>query len=640
MKQQTPVKSKAADLLRWCAVGVLGGGALGLAEAVVYRRDMVREVFGRPAADFTAHLLTGMAFYSQVFLGVMFLAGVFFLFLFPGLLKSGARLRPKLVWAAAVAAMYGGMEINGRIAGVTTWPSLLANAALLAGALVLVVALDRLLQKRGKREKPGRALLILALAVDVIALATIGWLGSERLARAEAVGANAGAGPNIVLITVDTLRADHLSSYGYRLMETPQMDRLAREGVRFARAIAPSSWTLPSLVSIQTGNDPVVHGQMTDDSLLSAEITTAAEALREHGYQTAAFVTNAYVRAKKGLAQGFAVYQHAEDQRFAPTFNGLSLYKFLLPIRAATHAAEEVTRRAIRFLQRERSEPFYLWIHYIDPHVPYGDWYVNEHPAYDRDYGGETGRAITIAQLQEMMSGRVVPPPAEIRHWNACHDAEILYLDRQLGRLLDELDRLGLSENTLTILTADHGEEFWDHDYLCHGNTLYREVVHVPLLARWPGRLEPGRTVGATVSLLDIAPTLFAAAGAPAPPGMQGMDILPLTQAASGINDRTVFSSLKLQQNNMRSAHTDRYDLIHDLGRGETLLFDAQADPEQRHNLAAGQPEVVEELSARIEQWFAGCERLRGELLPGGGAGRIELDEQLRRNLKNLGYIN
>ena len=637
--------TRLAWFVDWLAVGLLAGGAVGLMDAFLCRTNMKREVFGSAGPDAVVHSIIGLSLYSQVFLGMLLLGGLFFLWISPWPKirnVTQSRLFAVLCAITTFVAMHAAFRVNAWAPGVKSMQSILGNLGVLAGALVLVVAVYGLLNRfvKGKESQNAATWFILsALVVQLAAMAVFLGLGIEKQARVKLGSGPAPAGPNVLLITVDTLRADHLSSFGYRRIATPGMDRLATQGVAFERAIAPTSWTLPSLVSIQTGNDPIVHGQITDESVLDPGFVTLAEAFSQKGYTTAAFLTNTYLLAKKGLDQGFEAYQHAEDDRYAPTFSGLSLWEFLLPIRAATHSAQEVTRRTLRFLDQHKSRPFYVWVHYIDPHVPYGDWYITQHPDYDRDYTGQTGRVITIPMLQQYVRSREVPDAQEIRHWNACYDAEILYLDRQIGRLLDGLDRMGLADNTLVVLTSDHGEEFWEHDFLCHGYTLYNEVVQVPMLMRWPGQLKPGMRVPTTVSLLDLAPTFIDIAGIPTPQGFQGRSLLPLLRGES-VPEQAAFSHLDLHDIRMDSNHDDRYDLVRNLNTGYPLLFDAQTDPAQRSDLSRTQIEQVQEFAVKLEQRKNESEDMRKALPLSGKDLKIELDPDMADKLKALGYIN
>ncbi|MHA1569073.1 MAG: sulfatase family protein [Alphaproteobacteria bacterium] len=639
----TTTISRFRQLLDWCAVGVLGGGLLGVLEAIVYRREIKRVVFDETPLNFALHLLIGLTFYSQIFLAVMLAAGVFFLYLLPWP-RSGRLREPRGNLGLAVATlliavglMIAGIEVNKLLPGVTSPASMLANLGLLIGGFVLILALHRLLGPLLARAGGRRALWIPAVAFEAAALTLLLSLGIVREPDLTDKGRGEIAGPNVLLITVDTLRADHLSVFGYDRIRTPHFDRLAGQGALFTRHIAATSWTLPTLVSLHTGTYPDVHGVTGPEMALDAGFVTVAEAFQTRGYLTAAYLTNAYLESKFKLNQGFDAYVHARNHRYSPTFVGLRLYRFLWPMHGVRHAARRVTTRALDFLAQHRDSRFFMWIHYIDPHLPYGDWYIKQLP-YARDLQAKRGAAVTT--LDPYLRREKVPTDEALRHMKAAYDAEILYTDRQLGRLLDGLAEMGLAENTLVVLTGDHGEEFWDHEFLYHGYTLYRESVHVPLMVRWPGRIAAGGQIEAATGTVDIAPTLFEIAGIEPPPGYVGRSLWNLLQQRENPGgDRRVFSMLSKFGLALRAAHTDRFDLIED-GNTETLeLYEFPTDPQQEHNVAEQHPSDVERLWADIRAWAAEAPQQR-QAIHSGQDNRIELDEATRQHLRALGYLN
>ncbi len=632
--------------LQWCAVGVLGGAALGMLEAALVEDDMLREVLGVRALDYALHLLIGLTLYSQVFGAVLLLAGAFFLFLSPWPRidhrgdNSGLRLAVA-VTLTAIGTMYAAFALNKLLPGFRSPQTIAGNLGLALAALLAVFPVFWLLRRvlparQGATHTPG--LLIAAGAVEALALMAFAWLGVAQTPTASASTATATSeGANVLLITVDTLRADHLSAYGYTKIQTPVIDSLAAEGALFARAIAPASWTLPSLASLHTGNSPAVHRQFSDDSFLDPGIPTLAETYRENGFMTAAIVNNPYIDPEKGLDRGFDVYWHSEDAATAPTFLGLSLYKFLFPLHGVPHTAERMTDTAVDFLRRHGDRRFFLWVHYLDPHAPYGDWYIDRYPAYDRDYRGDTPRVISNELIDVYEASRETPPPEEIRHWLASYDAEIMYLDTQLRRLLNTLAELDLEKNTLVVLTADHGEEFWEHAYLGHSWTLYYEVLHVPLIMRYPPRIAPGRRIETTVSLLDVAPTLLAASNVPVHKGLQGRSLWPAL-TGEPFAAQPVHSHQERHQIVLRGIHTDEYDLIRNLRTGRLMLFNVPDDPAQQHDAVAAQGETAAELDGQLGEWLIHSARVR-KRLPLTGKNRVGLKKRVLKRMKNLGYI-
>jgi arylsulfatase A-like enzyme len=317
--------------------------------------------------------------------------------------------------------------------------------------------------------------------------------------------------PNLLFIVVDTLRADHLSTYGYGRDTSPQMTRwLADRGARFDQAYSQAPWTLPSAASYLTSRWPgeVVSGSPASFGV-PAEVPTLAERLREAGYVTAGFIGNKTLHTGNGFDRGFETFYTPPTDDSDPML---------------LHA-DEINRRALPWLRGHEAAPFLLYLHYIDPHDPYEN---PETPggrsAYNPGYQGPiTGRFV-----HGIYAGRIAltDVDADTRQIAALYDSEIHYVDARIGELLASIPSQVLAR-TLVVLTADHGEELGDHGGWKHGQTLYQEQIHVPLLARWDGRIPPASRFANPVRLLDIVPTLLEAAGVPALPADQGVSLLP-----------------------------------------------------------------------------------------------------------------
>ena len=289
---------------------------------------------------------------------------------------------------------------------------------------------------------------------------------------------------NVLLITVDTLRADHLGCYGYDRPTSPRIDALAEESLVFDDAQATSSWTLPSLVSLMTSVYPSSHGCVKRDIALGDSFETLAEKLRDEGYYTGGIVSQAFASRRYGLDRGFQSF----DDDLAELSRGHELFK---------KTSQTITGKAEKWLKARAAEPdprpWFLWLHYFDPHVAYVS-----HAGYSEQFG-------TKEELD-------------------LYDGEIAWTDFHVGRVLDVLGESGLDEHTLIVFTSDHGEEFSDHGGLYHRNTLYREVLHVPLIVRVP-QGERGRTNRPT-SLVDVAPTILELADVSPPPRIHGNSAL------------------------------------------------------------------------------------------------------------------
>lgn len=400
-------------------------------------------------------------------------------------------------------------------------------------------------------------------------------------------GDGAPENPNLVLVTMDTVRADRLGSYGYKAAETPSLDRLAAEGVRFAQASSVVPLTLPSHASLLSGLLPPHHGVRNNGAGAFPEGTaTLATFLAGQGYRTGAFLGAFVLDRRFGLAHGFEVYDDEIER--AP---GAAV------VLEAERPGSQVMDRALAWLGREDSRPFFLWIHLYDAHAPY------------------------------------TPPPAwRARHPGRPYDGEIAAVDAQVGRLLAELGRRGLAERTVVAVTADHGEGLGEHGEDTHGLLLYEPTLRVPLLVRAPGL--PARTVETPVSLVDLGPTLAGLLGKtfPAPAG-RGLDGRDLSEALRGGGEPApadlyaetrypaIFGWSPLAALRRRE--------IKYIASGAPELYDLRRDPQETTNLA-GDPEKTRGFATRLAQIEAGAVAPRKTPAP---------DAETRARLASLGYV-
>ncbi len=320
--------------------------------------------------------------------------------------------------------------------------------------------------------------------LSAVAFFAVGLLGAVALLSQQPQGAASADGPrpHVVLITVDTLRADHLSSYGYHLKTSPHMDRLASEGVRFDRAYSAIPMTGPSHFSMFTGRYPQEHGARINGVSLPGDSKwlTVPQVLRKFGYRSAAFVSAwPLIGRLTRLDRDFDHYDE-ELERSYQVFHSMRW-------------AEDVTRPALRWLEDHQDEErIFLWVHFFDPHEPYN---------LRQDFASPE-------QVSEP-SPAVLEYADPVRERMRKYDSEIGYADHHIGLLLDKLADLGIAENTLVALVSDHGEGLGEQGFVGHGRWLYESTVRVPWIMRLPGVIEPGSAVEHNVSLLDLAPTLL-----------------------------------------------------------------------------------------------------------------------------------
>ena len=348
-----------------------------------------------------------------------------------------------------------------------------------------------------------------ALRSGVVALGGICMLVPAGVGRAEEEAP--AERPNVLVISIDTLRADHLSFLGYERKTSPHLDALAARSVVFEDAHSASSWTPPGAASFLTGLHPIRHGMVGGPVRIHEEATTLAQTLSAAGYRTRAVVQNAWFAAEFGWSRGFDEYQHHD-------FIGNPL------------CTPEIEADVAAWLAQPSEKPFLLWLNYFAPHCPYDPhepWTARYSP---REYS-KWFKAIEFVEM-ERFKGRILLP-RDLDRLVALYDGEINFVDRHVGRVLSALDAAGLRERTLVVLVSDHGEEFKDHGSLGHYRTLHTELTHVPFLISLPDQQKALR-VTRPVSTVDLVPTLRAVLGLPALEGLDGQSLLHVAKTKEG----------------------------------------------------------------------------------------------------------
>ncbi len=406
-------------------------------------------------------------------------------------------------------------------------------------------------------------------------------LREARLVRNET-----GKRPNVLLISVDTLRADHLSPYG-SAWPTPTAERLAREGVTFDNVVSPAPITLTAHASLMTGAFPTDHGVHDNGSHLAERHLTLAEIFSGADYRTGAFVGAFVLDSRFGMAQGFDVYD--DELGAAGTL-------------AAERRAEQVLDSALRWIRADADGPWFVFVHLFDPHAPYAPPVESGQGSPEDPYRGE-----------------------------------IAYVDDRLGRFLHAVHSLSPPENTLVALTADHGEGRGEHGEDSHALFAYDSTLRVPWILHWPSVLEAGRRVRSRVRLVDVAPTLTALARvSPASP-FKGKSVLPLLEKGGDESARdrpSYFESMAFHFNRggapLRGVYRDRYKYI-ELPIPE--LYDLDADPGERNNLVDDYRDLAQQMAAEVASFVSSEET---ELQDA----RAELDAEGKRRLEALGYLH
>lgn len=396
---------------------------------------------------------------------------------------------------------------------------------------------------------------------------------------------------NIILITVDTLRADRLGCYGFTPDVTPAMDRMAASGVRFENCIAQTPLTLPSHTTILTGTLPIYHGVRDNGGfVVPPQLQTLAEAFKTAGYKTAAFVSAYVLDSKWGLNQGFDYY-----------FDRFDLGRFeKISLGEVQRRAEETIDEALNWLEKNKSQKFFAWIHLYDPHTPYEPPEPFKSQFADRPYLGE-----------------------------------IAYTDSQLARFWNFLEKEQLLNNLFLVLASDHGESLGEHGETTHGFFVYQEGIHVPLIFVTPFERFQGKTYSGVVTLADIMPSLLEMTGLPVPAEVQGQSLVRYFSGRKKQVDNLVYSETFYPRyhygwSELRSFQNNRYKLII---APVPELYDLKVDPDEQKNLVYIEKKIYQELTRLAEDFEkkAGDSALEPDF--------ASVDEETREKLAALGYL-
>ena len=372
---------------------------------------------------------------------------------------------------------------------------------------------------------------------------------------------------NLLVVLVDTLRADKLGPYDPETrVRTPGLDAFVRDATTFARAHSQENWTKPSVATLLSGLMPWEHTATQHESVVPAAITMLPELLKAHGFQTGSFIANGYVSDRFGFDQGWDSYRNyiREGRR--------------------THA-EHVAGDVLAWLDRRDTErPFFLYVHTIDPHVPYRPPDDDLALYGDPDYRGVVDFSRDRTLLENIKQGSIRLNARDREHLEALYDGEITYHDRHFRSILDGLERRGVADSTMVVITSDHGEELFDHGSVGHGHSVYEELLHVPLFVKLPG--ETPRRVERSVGLVDVLPTILEAFGLPIPEDLSGRSFLSeLRGTGRGLERGTVSAFM----DHWRTLNVGRWKLVERPGRAPAL-YDLARDPDETDDLAEQRP--------------------------------------------------
>jgi len=453
--------------------------------------------------------------------------------------------------------------------------------------------------------------------------------------------------PNIVIVVLDSVRRDHLSAYGYPRNTTPNIDRLAEASVVFRNAYAASSWTIPSHASLFTGLYPSAHRADFDTRYLDARHATLASVASGRGYRTACFTANGFISHHTNLDHGFG--ESVDVRRLGPFKKGLlgrasrSAYRRWHNMAGRDRGSARLTRLAKAWLaDSSPGAPFLLFLNYMDCHLPYNlrtaDRYRFVDPRNRKRADAVPQDPFAIMARGEKLS------EGQLRDLKSLYDGALFHLDLQVGALVQELDRLHLADNTVLIVTADHGESFGEHGLLDHQYGLYEHLIAVPLVVRLPGEDRAGEEISEIVQHTDLMPTVAGWVGASSPDALKGTTPLfgserrewaiseYLVPNLPTLLRRAPDADVSGFDRAFRAIRDERYKLVVSRG-GDANLYDLQEDPLESTDVSGAHPARADALRQQLETLLGAWPQV------GDSPRSKDVDPELRARLEALGYL-
>ena len=421
---------------------------------------------------------------------------------------------------------------------------------------------------------------------------------------------------------MDTARADVFRPFNARsTVRTPNFDRLGAESTVFLAAYANENWTKPSVATILSGLYPTTHGTKTDSDVLSADVRLLSEHLKRKSFTTAAFIANGYCSEKFGFKRGWDSYTNYIREN-------------------KPSEAVHVFGDALAWVNKRKNERFFLYLQSIDPHVPYSPPAEYTRIYFPEDYRGIVGPTLDGLEQLAIASGRKPMRPLDWNWIKALYEAEVTYHDTHLGKFLEALAELGILDDTMVVITNDHGEELRDHGRLGHGHSLYDELVRAPMLIRFPALFKPGQRVREPVENVDLYPTILEALGLEPVSDIDGVSMLPLLEGRPPAAPNYAISEFLSAY---RSVRVGRWKMIAGQN-GERRLFDLEGDPGEQVDQARRAPIARRMCEQHLAEFLASpakTARFREGNVPQRRfrPGFVKQDPELRRQLEALGYF-
>ncbi len=526
----------------------------------------------------------------------------------------------------------------------------LVHTLIIAISIFLVIYISKgLFNLMFKRKFPLMRSLVVGLVIGGIATLYLGTNSSSDERSTVDTQPPTTDKPNILLITIDTLRADHLGCYGNASIHTPTIDSLATGGIMFQRAISQVPLTLPSHTSILTSTYPPIHG-VRDNARYSfgSSIPTLAEVLKGSGYLTSAFISAFVLDSRFGLDVGFDAYDdNIQNQAYfyffsaSPPFALAGCLKLLglSPPYKPERKADKTTRAVIEWIENNRESRFFMWVHYFDPHgplnppVPYDTLYLEP----DADPHKFRDNIENLISLLGQFDSRELSDE-EIEGIKSLYKGEVTFTDHYIGNLMKSIRELGIGDRTMVVLTSDHGQSLSEHHYIGHSMELYQEIMHIPLIMNYPGLFQQGLVVEEPVQSIDIMPTILSSLEIEIPASCRGSNLIrllgPSTWERDDSNRWAYLETLHARptRNKLIGLSSGDYKYIRALDGDREELYHMETDPKEMDNLASVDTQRSElmrnQLLSLLEEWQNESSSIE-----------IPMDHQTMEAMKALGYI-
>jgi arylsulfatase A-like enzyme len=604
------LRSVAGDLATWLA---LGGVVFGLVKGWL---DVSEEGYLANGLTFLA-LDTFRTAVFDVLIGGAMVMGVTAIVVLTGRFLLG--LKPRGLWLGlfVVALVAVALERNlGHEAMFWyLWHTPLER--ILVGVAIVVTFLSVVHPRRVPRLAPAwLAAAFLLVPVGFAVLTGLSWQGKKE---------DVAGRPNFLILVLDALRADHTTHLGYEKKTTPTIDGLAAEGYTFTNAVSNSVATRYTVPSIMTLFYPEVHGIRNDGQALSRRFITLAEHMREEGYATAAWAANPSLKKRFRIGQGFA---HYDDQVLNPDPD--------LPMWQEYETAKRFNERALEWIRSTGNRPWLIYMHYRDPHTPYAPPPSYRDMFYDRKPGEPPIRPITKEEYARQRTPDMMvegDDKGDLAWYIAQYDASIRYNDDEIGKFLSILRREGRLENTVIFVSADHGEGFLEHGRWTHGNVIYDEAIHVPLVVRLPEPTDRPVRIDSPVHTFDIARTVLDLSGIEPRVEVQARSLMPLLR---GEKD-SIWEHAYIEKKEVAALRDGewKYIIRRKDGRLEEELYDIAEDPGETKDLARAHPDRVMEFRRKA----LAIQKMNEDLGGDRRAEEMALDPKTIEELRSLGYL-